>query len=288
MRKPTISKREICVIPRFNADIVGKIVQADCRDASHGEMRDLYIQQNVLDVDLDAPVYRIMELQYLHEDLREECLTYTKIDKSNWGDSSENPLLGRAFKDEATGATLTLGVVATVYGSCWSATPLDTQTDWAVFSRRNPSVRVQSTPRKLLSAAMSRDNKFYMLQHFIGKMRYATDAEIEEYFSDQNWEKHLDSLGQGIAASFLRLNNDLSSEDEVRLLYDHTDEAWPTTNVRIVDRFAKVPFDWLVAVDGVVVGPFVTDGGEAIVRSELQGFGINCPVSSSPTRISIG
>lgn len=277
------------MIPRFNTDIVGAIVKADCRGVPYEEMRDLYIQRNVFEVALDAPVYRIMELQYFREDLSRKCLTYTKIDKSNWGDSSENPLLDREFKDVVTGAPLTLnGVVASVYGSCWSATALDAQSDWAIFSRRNPSVRVQSTPRKLLDAAMSRGNEFYMLQHVIGKMQYATDAEIEAHFSDQNWEKHLDSLGQGIAASFLRLNNNLSSEDEVRLLYDHTDGAWPKSNVRIVDRFAKVPFDWLAAVNGVVVGPFVSDGGEAIVRSELQGFGINCAVSSSPTRTSVG
>lgn len=277
------------MVPRFNKDIIGKIVQADCRGASQEEMRDLYIQQNVFDVDLDAPVYRIMELQYFRKDLSEKCLTYTKIDKSNWGDSSENPLLDRMFKDIATGAPLTLnGVVATVYGSCWSATALDSLPDWAIFSRRNPSVRVQSTPRKLLDAAMSRDNKFYMLQHVIGKMQYATDAEIKAHFSDMNWEKHLDSLGQGIAASFLRLDENLANEDEVRLLYDHSNEAWTGTNVRVVDRFAKAPFDWFTAVDGVVVGPFVSDRGEAIIRSELQGFAINCPVSSSPTRTSVG
>lgn len=277
------------MIPRFNADIVEKIVQADCRGASPEEMRSLYIERNVFEVDLDAPVYRIMELQYFREDFGERCLTYTKIDKSNWGDSSENPLLNRQFKDLATGAPLTLnGVVATVYGSCWSATALDTPSDWAIFSRRNPSVRVQSTPRKLLDAAMSRGNKFYMLQHVIGKMQYATDAKIEAYFADSAWDKHLDSLAQGIAASFLRLSDNLSSEDEVRLIYDHSSEAWPVANVRVVGRFAKVPFNWSATVDAVVVGPFVSDGGETTIRNELHGFGINCAVSSSPTRTSVG
>lgn len=252
-------------------------------------MRNLYIRRNVFEVDLDAPVYRIIELHYFREDLKDNCLTYTEIDKSNWGDSTENPLLDRKFKDEVTGGVLTLnGVVATVYGSCWSSTALDTQSDWAIFSRRNPSVRVQSTPRKLLDAAMSRENKFYMLQHAMGKMQYAPDAAIEAYFSDPDWQKHLDSLGQGIAASFLRLNENLSSEDEVRLIYDHLDGEWPFANVRIVKRFAKVPFDWMASVDGVVIGPFAPDGEEAKIRSELQGFGINCTVTSSPTRTSVG
>lgn len=277
------------MIPRFNADIIGAIVQADCRGASDEEMKDLYIQRNVFDIDLNEPIYRIVELQYFLEDVREKCLTYAKIEKLNWGDPSENPLLNREFKDGVTGAAFTLnGVVALIYGSCWSASALDTLSDWAIFSRRKPSVRVQSTPRKLLNAAMSTDNKFYMLQHAIGKMRYATYVEIEAYFSDPNWEKHLDSLGQGVAASFLQLNENLSREDEVRLLYSHSSEEWPKANVRVTDRFAKVPFDWPAAIDGVVVGPFVPDGGEAMIRSEMQNFGVSCTVSSSPTRTSVG
>lgn len=273
---------------RFNAEIAGAIVQADCRGAPDEEMRNLYIQRNVFEVGFDTPVYRIIELQYFREDLSEKRLTYTRIDKSNWGDSSENPLLDRTFTDVAGGVLTLNGVVARAYGSCWSSTALDTQAEWAIFSRRKPSVRVQSTPRKLLDAAMSRGNRFYMLQHCIGKMQYATDAEIEAYFSDPNWEKHLDSLGQGIAASFLRLDKNLSSEDEVRLIYNHSSEAWSTANVRLVDRFAKVPFNWAVAVDDVVVGPFAPDGEEAKIRSELPGFDINCTVSSSRIRTCIG
>ncbi len=277
------------MILRFNLDIVEEIIRADCRNASDEEMRNLYILRNVFEVNLDAPVYRIIELQYFREDLGDKCLTYTKIGQSNWSGSAENPLLKREFKDGVAGGVLTLNsLVATVYGSCWSATALDTPEDWAIFSRRNPSVRVQSTPRKLLNAAMSRGNEFYMLQHAIGKMQYKTDAEIKAYFSDPNWEKHLDSLGQGIAVSFLSLENNLSKEDEVRLLYDHSSEAWPAANVRIVDHFAKVPFDWITALDGVVIGPFALDGEETKLRSELRGFGINCTVSSSATRTSIG
>ena len=277
------------MVIRFNADIVEAIIQADCQGVSDEEMRSLYIKRNVFEVGLDDPVYRIMELQYFYEDLGEKCLTYTKIDKSKWDDNLENPLLDRKFEDVVTGGSLTLnGVVATVYGSCWSSTPLDALCQWKYFSRSNPSVRVQSTPRKLLDAAMSRDNSFYMLQHFIGKMHYAGDAEIEAYFSDPNWDKHLDSLGQGVAASFLRLRKDLSSENEVRFIYSHSNDAWPKDNVRVGDGRAKVPFDWSAVIDSVVVGPFVQGGGEAIIRSELKGFGINCPVSSSETRTNIG
>jgi len=277
------------MVMRFNDAVVGAIIKADARGASANEMRDLYIQRNAFEVDLDVPVYRIVEFQYLLEDLSDKCLSYTKIDKTNWGDSSENPLLDRTFPDAVTGSTFTLnGVVSAVYGSCWSATALDTLDQWAIFSRRNPSVRLQSTPRKLLHAAMSSDNRFYMLQHTIGKMRYAKDAEIVADFSDPDWQKHLDGLGQGSAASFLILSETLSSEDEVRLIYDHLAGDWSKANVQIVDRFAKVPFDWSVAIDSIVVGPFVSDGGEGAIRKKVQSLGLNCSVTSSRARTSVG
>lgn len=266
---------------RFNPATMTAIIQADCRGASAEDMKELYIPRNSFDLDLDAPIYRIKELQYFCEDLHEKCLTHIKINKLNWNDSSENPLLNRTFPDTVTDMPLTLnGLVDTVYGSCWSATAFNTLDKWATFSHRKPCVRLQSTPRKLLNAVMNTDNQLYMLQHFIGRMQYAEDNEIEDYFSDSNWEKHLDSLGQGIAASFLQLSKNLSSEDEVRLIYNHLDEAWPKDNVRLIGQLAKVPFDWSVAIDGVVVGPFGPEDGEAIIRDKLKGYGTNCSVSS--------
>ncbi|MGW7775693.1 hypothetical protein ACTWM0_22480 [Pseudomonas machongensis] len=270
---------------RLNQDIVGAIIRADSRGASPEEMRDLYIQRNALDVNLDAPVYRIMALEHLRKDLQEKCLTYTSINKSNWHDASENPLLDRCFTDDVTGLPLTLnGVVSSFYASCWSATALDSPFDWAMFSHKAPSVRVQSTPRKLLDGAMSRANRYYMQQHFIGSMKYVSAEEREAYFADPNWQRHLDSLGLGVALSFLQLSDELAQEDEVRLLYDHLQDPWPLANVRITGHFASAPFDWALVIDGVTVGPGVPNGGEALLRSELQGLGIDCPVTSSPSR----
>lgn len=275
------------MISRFNDDVSGAIIRAHGKGDIH-LLRDLYIQRNALGADLDAPVYRIMEWDHFLGDLRQNCLTYMRIDKIGWQDSSENPLLNRKFYDPVSGEYLTLnGVVEGVYGSCWSSTASDGK-EWAVFSRNNPCLRVQSTPRKLLDAAMCRRNRYYMLRHFIGRMQYADATEIEAYFSDPNWEKHLDGLGQGLAASFLCLSEDLEDEDEVRLLYSHSADLWSRRHVRIHTTFASVPFDWQLAIDGVVVGPLVPNGGEASMRTELTQRGIRCPVTSSGRRTGVG
>lgn len=265
---------------RFNDNIVGQIIRADSLGASPQEMKELYIQRNAFEVDVHAPIYRIVRLEHLYEDLRDKCLTHTKIDKLGWGDSTENPLLDRSFVDEVTGNELTLnGVVGSVFGSCWSRSKLDQPDEWAIFSRLQPSVRLQSTPHKLLAAAMSIENPFYSLQHMIGKMRYQPEQEIEAHFGDPDWQKHLDSLGQGIAASFLILSEDLSNEDEVRLLYNHLDEPWARVNARLTGQFAKIPFDWGKAIQEVTVGPFVVNESMATLSAKLRELGITCPIS---------
>lgn len=275
------------MIPILNQDIVGAIVQADSEGANRGYMKNLYILRNALNLNLDSPIYRIVELEYLFGDLREKCLSHTKIDKLNWGDTNENPLLGREFTDVVTGGVLTLdALVCSVYGCCWTAIPMNSLCEWAIFSRRKPSVRLQSTPRKLLNAVMDVNNPSYMHQHIIGKMEYATDVEIEKYFSDPNWEKYLDGIGQGIALSFLRLNESLSDENEVRLMYDHLVEGWAQSNVRIVGNHAKVPFNWVGVVDNILVGPFVKPGDEEASLKLLAGFGFYGPVSKSGVKVT--
>ena len=264
---------------RFNADVSGEIIRADSQGASPEEMKELYIRRSALNVELDIPIYRILTLQYFLEDLCAQCLSHTKIDGISWGDSAENPLLGREF-DDTDGARLTLdAVVDRFYGSCWSATALGSNQEWEKFSRLRPCVRLQSTPRKLLNSVMSKENTYYMLHHYIGRILYVSYDEAEKYFYDSNWPKHLDSLGHGIAASLLMLDESLSEEDEIRLLYDHASDPWHQDNVQISGRFAKVPFDWSTAIDDVVVGPFESRKAEATLRSALLGLKIDLRVS---------
>ncbi|WP_312328337.1 hypothetical protein [Stenotrophomonas sp.] len=273
---------------KFNADVVGEIVRADLRNAPAEEMRELYIRRNILDIDPDATIYRIVQLQYFIEDLVDRRMTYTNIDKDTWGDKSENPLLGRSFVLPDTGEALDLDdLVANTYGSCWSATALDTHRWWARFSRSQPSVRLQSTPRKLLNSVMNTEQRFYMQHHAIGRMVYVPDERIEGEFADTNWQKHLDSLGQGIASSFLRLSDNLSDEDEVRLIYDDSRDPWAVLHVQLTNRFAKVPFDFQTAIDALVIGPLVSECGAAELRTKLELAKLNCPVSNSVLRLAV-
>lgn len=269
-----------------NADAVVAVQRADARGLTRVQLKPLYVVQNAYDVELDDPIYRILPIEYLLKDIEASQLTHTRISADNWGDKYENPLLTRKYRDTQTGETFTLnGVVKNMFGSCWSQAALDSNDMWSMFSHGKPSVRLQSTPRKLLSAAMHVDNPYYSLHHAIGRVRYQSRAALDAYFDDPDFEKHLDSLGQGISLSLTRLHTSTEPEDEVRLLCNYMEaEPWARKNMLLTGEFLKIPFDWNGVVDAVHVGPRIEDGGLHKVTQALQALGIQCRVTSSPTR----
>ena len=275
---------------RANADAIAAIIAADTGDEPPSVMKPLYIRRNAFDVDLAASIYRIVPLDHLLEDITHAQLTHTRISLYKTGDSSENPLLNRAFPDPVTGDTLTLnGAVENMFASCWSVIPLDGTGDWASFSHGLPSVRIESSAGQLLMAAMSESNPYYSLQHAIGKVHYFPEEELEAYFSDPDYSKHLDGLGHGIHVSLMRLGTDMQPETEVRLVYDFMPlEPWVRQNVCLVEEHVKVPFDWRDTIRSIVVGPFVRSGGQKVAEHKFQELGIVCPISTSVTRAYSG
>jgi hypothetical protein len=278
------------MIVRKNEAAIGAVIAADVRGVSRTAMKPLFINRNTFDVAPDQPVFRILPLDYLIQDIECAKFTHTRISARTWGDILENPLLNRPFPDVETGATFTLnGVVRDMFGSCWSLSPLDTIGDWDTFSRGTPSVRVESTAKRLLSAVMDVTNPHFDIHHAIGTVQYLTDHELDTYFHDPNFEKHLDGLGHGIHLSLMRLGTKFQSEDEVRLVCNFMPgEPWVRKNMRLEGDLLRVPALWKDAIRGVVIGPLVQSGGQQLIDQKLRELGIDCPVTSSPTRSHTG
>lgn len=275
---------------RRNKTAIEAVQRASFRDTSDEEMKRLYIEQNAFDLDLDLPVYRVMAECFLIDDISNGCLTHTRINKRTWLDNLENPLLDVAFPDTAIGGILTLnGVVEDMFGVCWTEDPSDSELAWNNFSHGRPSVCIQSTPRKIMAAAMNLGNPFYMLHHYIGKVEYTDADTIRESFKGQDFEKHLDSLGQGAVLSLMQLRSAVLVEREVRLVYSYMpDEDWVQQHVNLIGDFCKIPFSWDNVIDDIVVGPLVANGGESRLKTKLQELNINCPIVSSTHRASVG
>ena len=276
---------------RRNQASIDEVQRASFRDTPPEVMKSLYIAQNTYDLDLDQPLYRVLAEEFLFDDITQSRLTHTRISRKNWSDDLENPLFDVEFTDSATGGTLTMnGVVEDMFGVCWTDDSSDSELAWNNFSHGRPSVRIKSTPRKLMAAAMNQENPFYMLHHFIGKVEYKDAETIRSSFSGQEgFEKHLDSLGQGVVTSLMQLRTAVSVEQEARLVYNYMrDEPWVQQHVEIFEDFCRIPFDWNGVIDEVVVGPLVSDGGKARLETKLRELNINCSIIDSIHRSCVG
>ncbi|MFB1056745.1 hypothetical protein [Vibrio diabolicus] len=269
-----------------NLDIVQKIREADFQGQSKQQMKPLYIEQNAFDVDLDTPIYRVMELQHLYADVSNNVLTHVKACKETWGDDYENPLLQVEYTEEVTGEKLTLaGIVDDFYGLSWTYDDVERSSNWQAFSYGREAVRIKSTPRKLLNALMSLDDNFFMLHHYIGKVNYYDADDLVQYFKQTHYEHHLDSLGQGAVLSLMALRNCFESEQEVRLLYsyDPSSNDWVAQNVAKPQGLplCRVPINWAQILDEVVLAPGLEDSTLSSIRQFLSTRTIKCLVKSS-------
>lgn len=258
------------------------LVAAESQGWTRAQMKPIVVEGNIFDIDPDTPIFRIVETHLLFDDIGNGRLSHSAIGEDSWGDPAENPLKTQEFVDQVTGAPLHLDSMANdLYGSCWSLHPTATQEMWTYFSYRNPSVRIETTPRKLLDAVMDVDNNFISLQHFIGKMTYVDSGEFDRFFSDADYQKHLDPNGQRLALSAMRLPDDVQAEQEVRLVYmADRNQPW-TQRVHFRSRFAYVPCQWAGVIQGVVVGSHVDPADVPALTAQLQLLGVTCPVVSS-------
>jgi hypothetical protein len=273
---------------KMNEDVVSKIVQADLLGKTKVDMKSLYIEQSALNVDLDKPIYRIFQIDYFKNDIANEILTHVKASPSTWGDTLENPLLNHEYLDETTGGKLTLnGVVEDFYALSWTIDEIENIENWNEFSHGNPSIRVKTTPRKLLEHLMHIEDEYFMLHHYIGKVEYHAQQKIKEWRANSHYTSHLDTLGQGAALSLMALSTKFSDEKEVRLLYSYLpqhDTQWVNSNVKIIGNNCQHPFNWKCIIDEVVIGPHVPSGGRQDMSTFLSSFNIVCIIKNSMFR----
>ncbi len=265
-----------------NEDVISELSKLTMMGKSHLEKKPTHVIANIFDVEPDAEIYKIMQLKYFSDDLVNNHLTHVFPSKETWGDPYENLLLKQEFKDSLTGKSLYLtGIVNDLYATCWTLEKNESIDHWNNFSRNNPAVRIKSTPRKLLSSLMNTNDYFFSLHHYIGKVIYEEVDNLCNYFSDPDWQKHLDSQGQGAALSLMRLQKDLSYEQEVRLVYQYNpnDNQWVSDNVIVqAGHFCKVPIDWRSVLEEIVYSKNV-DVNE--LSDLLSDRNINCPVNQS-------
>ena len=261
------------MVAKHSKAAVDEVVRGSLNGKSSAEIKPLHVLANALnDVALDDPIYRVVPIEYLLKDVCNGTLTHVRIASRNWNDVYENPLLRQRYIDEVTNSEYGLeGVLEDTFGVCWTADSEESRESWEEFSHGLPAIRIRSTPRKLLSTVMNEDNPFFMLHHFIGKVSYSSKGEIDEWIGNPDVSVHLDSLGQSLALSVMKLRSHLVDEKEVRLVYSHSPAGndWVQKEVEIEGDLCRLPFNWVGIVDGFSVGPQVADDLAASVAEAL-------------------
>ena len=175
------------------------------------------LENTSIEVLIDKPIYRIFPIGRFIQLLTSKELTL--VNPKKWDDPFENALLSSKFMIGNSKATI--AAKDSVYGQCWT---LHRETDamWRIYSQNKYSVRLMTTPRKLLEALKRHVGQYADVRCFIGKVQYKRKDALLEIFKKINL---LSTDGTGIAESLLYKRPEFSHEREVRLIYSGDDNG---------------------------------------------------------------
>lgn len=134
------------------------------------------MQQNVLGISLDAPVWRVFNSRRLREEISGNRLTLVRV--GMWDDPFEN-FLGKWRFVLPTGESVrTDTILRRFFGQCWTHHPAETDATWRIYSPDKHGVRVRSTVRALMTALWDSSDEYAELKYFVGLVCYVEQDAI--------------------------------------------------------------------------------------------------------------
>ena len=122
------------------------------------------------DLNVDAPIYRIIKEEYLEDLLRSNRMYFQKV--TQWEDTWEIPSKFWKSTGENIGYTkIELSNISRedFFGTCWTA-DIDSDAMWRIYSSKKNGIAIQTTARKLFQSIDFTD--FDFADGFIGPVRY--------------------------------------------------------------------------------------------------------------------
>lgn len=244
--------------------------------------KEEYIDNNSINLSLDDTIYRIFSVDKFKRTLADKKLCLVR--PSKWEDPFENLLLN-SVGQLADGTEVGFESIRdSYYGQCWT---LRKECDglWRNYKGREPAaIKVKTTVGKLMNQFYDLTNKFHELSYFIGKVEYATDEEIVDFFRDEidllSFQSNVE-----IVQSLLIKRLSFSYEEEVRLIFSR-----PSTNeidlgsVRNPwddsDRFF-VNIDPDTLFDEIEIDPWITQAQYRSLESDIRALGFSGQVTRS-------
>jgi hypothetical protein len=241
------------------------------------------MNNNVLyltDKELDKNVYRIFSFERLKQLFVEKKLALVK--PSLWDDPFENFILNSrgTFSD---GTEFTIGNRNSYYGQCWSLTK-ESDAMWRIYSPNKDGVKVKTTMRKLFQPLFelggihkNLNGNEYNLTSFIGKVKYKGKKSLLNMLNDREKmsEKLYDQSGRGQASTFYFKRKAFKHENEVRLMYNDSENTSADENV------FKFDFDPTVLIEEIVFDPRMEKNDYEAKKKLTKSWGFNKSIIQS-------
>lgn len=250
------------------------------QQATVAQLKPQYIDNNVMDVDLDTPIYRLFNENRFFEMLEGKTLMllHTKF----WEDPFENFLLNARW-ETAQGQQVDVSSVRdSYYGQCWT---LREECDglWRNYRgiSANPAapaaaIKVATTVGKLMDQFYDVNNKFHEHAYFLGKVNYCTDAEVNAYFTQpeaMNSVAHQTNIRY--PKTMLVKRKAFSYEEEVRLIFSDSSgsaarRANPSNGLHPLAIDPNTLFDY-IELDPLMKAPAATAAQARIAAAGYTG-----------------
>ena len=233
------------------------------------------MDQNVIDIDLDAPVWRVFNSRRLRDEIAGRRLTLVRV--GMWEDPFENFLEQWQFVLPTGELVRTDTILRRLFGQCWTHHASETDATWRIYSPDKYGVRVRSTVRALMAALWDQSNKFAELEYFVGRVRYVRQEAILTAMTSSGTATGLlvGSGGRDQINMLLVKRQEFEHEQEVRLLFRDVDDQ--LTAERLFQRSVDPNEIYLEAT----FDPRMLDDEYERQRAALMAAGFAGPTSRS-------
>ena len=222
---------------------------------------------NLKPKELDKPIFKILKFDYLL-DIFENNLN-TLLNPSVWDDPYENLFL--ESKVEVTkGLLLKSELGKSIFCQSWSFIK-ESDAMWRIYSPDNNSVKISSTPRKLITSLSEIDEDSNKV--FIGKVKYMKSKDLKSLYLNNSKKWFYEKFGTGNAKSLLYKRYPFKHENEVRLIYN--------TFINAEKQILKYPVNPNILIDNIVFDPRLKYQEFRKRKNRLKKLGFNKTIIKS-------
>lgn len=208
-------------------------------------------------------IYRILPLHRLIDGIKRGVSTVTRI--TSWEDTWEAALFRSNWSTHVEGiatAVDTRRIMRLLYAQCWFGVE-ESDAMWRMYSPDKKSVKIRSTPRKLLAGFWSEKIDFPELRFYLDTVKY---------FQQTNLLTQIAAIpllidNGGIDSLFLK-RSEFACESEMRLIFRcFTDEKDSPIDRRL--NHPPLPFQWENAINEIVFDPRLSSNEFVKMRTKL-------------------